>query len=209
MAKDKNSFLLYCDLIHTVEKLSDQKAGKLLKHILKYVNDKNPSTNDLVLGVVFEPIKQQFKRDLIKYNNITERNRRNGQSGGRPKKPKEPSGLSGNPKKPKEPDSGSGTDSDSGNDNDIIIPFSSKRFLDTWNTWKKDRKERKIKKYTTRGEQAALHQLQTDSGNNEEIALQIIQKSITHGYQGLFPLKNNPQQNGTDSKWQKLSGEVQ
>jgi hypothetical protein len=43
MAKDKNSFLLYCDIIHTVEKLDDVQAGKLFKHLLKYVNDQNPT----------------------------------------------------------------------------------------------------------------------------------------------------------------------
>jgi len=64
MAEDKKSFLLYCDLIHTIEKLPDEKAGVLFKHILKYVNDKNPTIEDLVVELVFEPIKQQLKRDL-------------------------------------------------------------------------------------------------------------------------------------------------
>lgn len=64
MAEHKKSFLLYCDLIHTIEKLPDDKAGVLFKHILKYVNDKNPTTEDLVVDLVFEPIKQQLKRDL-------------------------------------------------------------------------------------------------------------------------------------------------
>jgi hypothetical protein len=40
--KDKKSFVLYCDLLHTVEKLPDDKAGLLFKHILKYVNDLDP-----------------------------------------------------------------------------------------------------------------------------------------------------------------------
>jgi hypothetical protein len=65
MAENKKSFILYCDLIHTIEKLPDEKAGQLFKHILKYVNDKNPIIeDDLILELVFEPIKQQLKRDL-------------------------------------------------------------------------------------------------------------------------------------------------
>ena len=44
MADNKKSFLLYCDLIHTVQKLSDDQAGKLFKHVLEYVNDLNPET---------------------------------------------------------------------------------------------------------------------------------------------------------------------
>ena len=67
MAEDKKGFLLYKDLIHTVEKMPDDKAGLLFKHILQYVNDNNPETDDLIIQLTFEPIKQQLKRDLKKY----------------------------------------------------------------------------------------------------------------------------------------------
>ena len=81
MAENKNSFLLYCDLIHTVKKLSDQKAGELFKHILKYVNDENPETNDQIIDLCFEPIKQSLKRDLRKYELIREKKREAGKKG--------------------------------------------------------------------------------------------------------------------------------
>ena len=68
MAEDKKSFLLYCDVLHTVEKLNDQQAGKLFKHILNYVNDLNPICEDLITEIAFEPIKQSLKRDLIKWD---------------------------------------------------------------------------------------------------------------------------------------------
>ena len=67
MAENKKGFLLYCDLIHTVEKLDDEQAGKLFKHVLEYVNDFNPVTEDLLTQVCFEPIKQSLKRDLKKW----------------------------------------------------------------------------------------------------------------------------------------------
>lgn len=67
MATDKKSVLLYCDLIHTVEKLDDETAGKLFKHYLRYVNDLEPETDDIMVDVVFEPIKQNLKRDLKKW----------------------------------------------------------------------------------------------------------------------------------------------
>jgi hypothetical protein len=71
MAENKKSFILYCDLIHTIEKLPDEKAGQLFKHILKYVNDKNPIIeDDLILELVFEPIKLQLKRDLVKFEEV-------------------------------------------------------------------------------------------------------------------------------------------
>jgi hypothetical protein len=77
MAKDKNSFLIYCDVIYTVEKLTDEQAGALFKHLLRYVNDQNPVAEDIVTEIAFEPIKQSLKRDLNKYESIRERNREN------------------------------------------------------------------------------------------------------------------------------------
>ena len=67
MADNKKSFLLYCDLIHTVKKLPKEKQGELFITILEYVNDMNPEVKDLNVDLVFEPIKRQLKRDLIKY----------------------------------------------------------------------------------------------------------------------------------------------
>jgi hypothetical protein len=71
--ENKKSFILYCDLIHTVNKLPDETAGKLLKHILAYVNDLNPETDDILVEVAFEPIKQAMKRDLKKWETELER----------------------------------------------------------------------------------------------------------------------------------------
>ena len=67
MAENKKSFVLYADLIHTVKKMPNDKAGELFKHILSYVNDENPETEDLIIQLTFEPIKQQLKRDLKRY----------------------------------------------------------------------------------------------------------------------------------------------
>ena len=119
--------MLYVDIIHTISKLSDKKAGELFKHILEYVNDKNPKTDDFVIELAFEPIKQSLKRDLKKYEGVCNRNRANGLLGGRPKnpiEPKEPSGLITNPLEPKKADS----DMDSDIDNKIA-------FSDFWNLY--------------------------------------------------------------------------
>lgn len=82
MAQDKKSFLLYCDIIHTVLKLKDEQAGVLFKHILNYVNDNNPELNDLLLEIAFEPIKQSLKRDLKKYENTVSERSKTGKLGG-------------------------------------------------------------------------------------------------------------------------------
>lgn len=94
MAENKKSFVLYADLLHTVQKLPDDKAGVLLKTILEYVNDLNPEVDDILVDLVFEPIKHQLKRDLKRYENFKIKQSENGKLGGRPKKeenPKNPS----------------------------------------------------------------------------------------------------------------------
>ena len=73
MAENKKSFLLYTDVHFTVKKLTDEQAGKLFKHILGYVNDENPVMDDIIIDLVFEPIKQSLKRDLRKYEQIREK----------------------------------------------------------------------------------------------------------------------------------------
>ena len=89
MAKDKKSFLLYCDQQGVFNKLPDEIAGKLIKHIFAYVNDENPPCDDLLLTIAFEPIKTQLKRDLRKYEVYIEKQKENGAKGGRPKKEEE------------------------------------------------------------------------------------------------------------------------
>lgn len=67
MTQEKNGFLLYKDLVHTLRKLDDERAGKLFKHILEYVNGCDPHADDFTVELVFEPIKHQLKRDLKSY----------------------------------------------------------------------------------------------------------------------------------------------
>lgn len=108
MAENKKSFILYCDLIHTIEKMPKEKAGELFLHILQYVNDKNPITDDLIVNLTFEPIKQTLKRDLVKWEKFIEKQRENGLKGGRPKNqtnPNNPTLILANPTKPKKADS--------------------------------------------------------------------------------------------------------
>ena len=67
MAKDKKGFILYADQKALFEQLPNDKAGELIKFIFAYVNDENPVTEDLIINLAFTPIKQQLKRDLIKF----------------------------------------------------------------------------------------------------------------------------------------------
>jgi hypothetical protein len=85
MAKDKKSFILYCDQQGVFNMLPDEQAGKLIKHIFAYVNDEEPTSEDLLLTIAFESIKTQLKRDLRKYENYIDTQKENGRKGGRPK----------------------------------------------------------------------------------------------------------------------------
>ena len=60
----KKSFVLYTDQREVFEELSDEQAGKLIKHIFGYVNDEDPETDDKFVRLAFLPIKTQLKRDL-------------------------------------------------------------------------------------------------------------------------------------------------
>ena len=87
MAENKKSFVAYCDWQETFEELSDEEAGKLVKHLFNYVNDNNPETSDKLTKMCFIPIKQSLKRDLKKYEGYIEKQSVNGKKGGRPKNP--------------------------------------------------------------------------------------------------------------------------
>lgn len=121
MAKDKKSFILYTDQSGVFNQLPDEIAGKLIKHIFAYVNDENPISEDLIINIAFEPIKQSLKRDLKRYEEYIDKQAINGAKGGRPKKPTETQKTQPFFDKPKKADSDSVSVSDSVNDNKINI----------------------------------------------------------------------------------------
>jgi hypothetical protein len=129
MAKDKKSFLLYTDLIHTLDKMPNEKAGELFKHILMYVNDMNPETDDLIIQLTFEPIKQQLKRDLQRYEKTCLKNKENGAKGGRPKNPQKANESDGFLEEPKKPDNDIDNDTDIDNDKDKEKKFNFSQAL--------------------------------------------------------------------------------
>ena len=67
MAENKKSFLFYVDWGDTFDQLSNEDAGKLIKHLCDYVRDKNPETNSVLINAVFANMKSTLKRDLDKW----------------------------------------------------------------------------------------------------------------------------------------------
>ena len=103
MAEDKNKVIWYTNWGTTFLKLTDEEAGKLIKQFAGYVLDQNPEPPDRLTELMFDPIKDTLKRDLIKYNTKKGINQKNGKKGGRPKKtqinPEKANGLIHNPEK--------------------------------------------------------------------------------------------------------------
>jgi len=81
MAEDKKGFLLYADQKELFDQLPNEKAGELIKHIFKYVNDENPESDDLLINLSFTSIKQQLKRDLKKYEDRIDKKSTSGREG--------------------------------------------------------------------------------------------------------------------------------
>jgi hypothetical protein len=72
MATGKKSFVLYSDQKELFDSLPDEQAGKLIKHIFKYVNDENPTSEDALVNLAFISVKASLKRDLQKWEKQVE-----------------------------------------------------------------------------------------------------------------------------------------
>jgi len=77
----------------------------------------------------------------------------------------------------------------------LVMPFEGYKFAEAWQIWNDERRLKKKEKYTQRGEQAQLYKLKKLSGDNEEIAIKIIQQAVTEGWAGMHPLKNETRNN--------------
>ena len=124
MADNKKSFIAYCDWGEIFDELEDDEAGRLVKHLFKYVRDENPTAEDKLTKMMFIQIKQSLKRDLVKYDKYVDKQKVNGAKGGRPKK--NPNLNTETQKtqpfieKPKKADSVNVTVNDNDNDNDSV-----------------------------------------------------------------------------------------
>ena len=189
MAKDKKSFLLYADLIHTIEKLTDEQAGKLFKHVLRYVNDQHPES-DQFTEVVFEPIKQTLKRDLEKYEGIRQRNSENA---------KKRWDATACERMPKMPTLTKNADNDSVNDNDINntkLKFSFLSALLNYGfdenlsrEWMKVRKDKKAVNTET-AFKSFIKQVEKHGGDKNDILKTCVEKSWK-GFEASW-MPNNP-----------------
>ena len=236
MATDKKSFILYADLIYTVRKLPPDIAGKLFLTILQYVNDENPQVDDLIVDIAFEPVKQQLKRDLQKWDEHREKQSLNGKRGGRPRIPTESEINPNNPPLFFESEKSLNvnvTDNVSVIENVNVsaivnvnetkktkqqnAPLPPRAVIENpfgvsgskiWDAWKSYKRDEHGKSYkSAKTEQQAINQLYELSGGNVETASKIVQQSIANQWQGLFILKNI--NNGNEQPVKSLRERVQ
>jgi len=218
MAEDKKSFLLYTDLIHTVKKLPKEKIGDLFITILEYVNDMNPTIDDILVEIAFEPIKQQLRRDLRQWEEKVETRSVNGSLGNlkrwnndlyiqvtESKITLEEAINIANGRKVSPSDNGDIKLSQKSqtvanvavnvNDNvNVNVNVNDIKHIGDFDAafhgWIDMRK--KIKKSPTqRAIELARIKLEKLAPNNQELQVQIINQSILNSWQDLFPLKSD------------------
>ncbi len=196
MATDKKSFLLYCDLIHTVDQLTNEQAGDLFKHILKYVNDQDPQTDNVITRIAFEPIKQALKRDLLKYESIRQRNSENA------RKRWDATAYDRIPNDTKNADNDNDNDSDNDikdNKSDLVIskkemkeqqaprPAVQLEYADTFDLWFKYKQEKR-QGYKKTGMEQFIKTM--ESKYTPEQFKKCVEYSITQNYQGVYEPKD-------------------
>lgn len=85
MAENKRTFIFYSDWINIVREMPDKDAGELLKHILSYVNDEDPGTENILVKMAFGHMKPLLKDDLEKWDEIRKMRKKAGSKGGKAK----------------------------------------------------------------------------------------------------------------------------
>jgi len=98
----KTSFILHTDSLDILDALTTEQCGQLLIAMRDY-HMTGAMPQDAMLKLALLPFIQQWKRDLIRFEKVCERNRMNGMKGGRPKNQENPVGFLGTQQNPTEP----------------------------------------------------------------------------------------------------------
>ena len=213
MAQDKKGFILYADQKSLFYKLPNDKAGELIKHIFSFVNDENPTTDDLLIEIAFEPIKQQLKRDLKKFESAKKQRSEAGKRSAELRKEQ----RKATPveiverKVTKSTVKDNVKVNDNVNDNvilleketkesNLVFPFTSENFIYQWQIWKQYKKDQHKFTYKSEAsEQAALTQLQKMATNRELKAIEIIHHTMANGWKGFVEPKSDPRKETQDA----------
>ena len=89
----KKSFVLYTDTMELWDSLSDEQAGKLIKHIYSYAVGNEPEAPDEITRLLSIQIKKTMDRDQKKWEEVRKSRSKSGKKGGRPSKAKKAIGF--------------------------------------------------------------------------------------------------------------------
>lgn len=211
--ENKQSFILHHDSLEVFSMLSNEQAGKLIKAIIDYNINGEFNVDDEVLKIAILPFINQFKRDVIKYENISERNKNNALKRWENKKKrnnaKNTNEYENIPNNAKNADSDSDSDSDNVKDSDkesvsyfkknnikkeksFSLDFiTDQQFKNLMEELANHRKSIKKPFRTQKGVEIVYRDLLEFSNNDYEIARRIVDNTIASGYQGIFALKQS------------------
>lgn len=221
MAKD--SFILYLEQKQIFEMLTDEEAGQLIKAIFEYEDTGQTVTLDRSLQIAFLPIKNILDRNKEKYEKVVERNKKNIEKRWNKEDTKNTTGKNGIPKNTKNTDNDSEYDNDNEHDNDkkekskkrktFDDVFSENHFSnDLENTIKDfiDMRKTIKKPMTTKALELLIRNLKKLT-NLEDEQIAILNQSIEHGWQTVYPLKQfkNNSSNGNINDFKDLMEEAQ
>jgi hypothetical protein len=227
MAKD--SFILYLEQKQIFEMLTDEEAGQLIKAIFEYEDTGQTVTLDRSLQIAFLPIKNVLDRNKEKYEKVVERNKKNIEKRWNKEDTKNTTGKNGIPKNTKNTDNDNEHDNDNDNDNEhdndndkkeknkkrktFDDVFSENHFSnDLENTIKDfiDMRKTIKKPMTTKALELLIRNLKKLT-NLEDEQIAILNQSIEHGWQTVYPLKQfkNNSSNGNINDFKDLMEEAQ
>ncbi len=213
MGNDKKGFLLYNDQKELFDKLSNKKAGELIKHIFAYANEEDPVAEDFLIEIAFTSIKQQMIRDTERYNNIKEKRSQAGKASGesRRKKTSEENTEQKPMRRTKRTNVKSVKqtstkrtiiDKDIDKDNNIKKKINKKDFYSKYSFFKRKfakrwfdeyipLKKRKKASITDRQLNFQLKTISKLSKDDYTIAFEILNKSINSGWTDFYPLNGS------------------
>jgi len=129
----KESFIIYKSFYPAIEDLSDEDLGALFRSLFEYQITGKECENKTI-SMAFKFFKNQFRLDNEKYLNVVERNKINGNKGGRKPKPKLTELNPKNPMgylEPKQADNDNDNDNETDNVNELKpINIEYAKFID-------------------------------------------------------------------------------
>ena len=196
------SFNAYHSYLTAIEPLNDAERGRLFTALLTYSSTGEVPDLRGNERFVFPQMKWQIDRDKGNYNDFCARQSENGKKGGRPKKPpvnsetQKTQAFFEKPKKANNKDKDKDKDNDK--DKDRCFPSDEEKHkgasaLDVaLNDFAEMRKKMR-KPLTDRAIALTLSELEKLAPGNDEKKIAILNQSIQRGWQGVFPLKDEPE----------------